>query len=162
MIPWRLLAWLNDHVHSSFKFLETFIERWRLSHNDHPPFHSSTNLFFSSYVQWNTQISPPYWVAPFQFEDNLPKKRKQVERLHGSVCWAPDSCFRLRSWSHGRGIKLRIGLYTERGTCLRFSLSFSLCLSLSLSPPLTLSPTGALSLSLSLPLKIKKIINLKT
>ena len=64
----------------------------------------------------------------------------------GSVSWASDSWFRLRSWFQGHGIKPHIGLHTEHG--------FSLSLSLSLSP----SAPHPHSCSLSLKEKRKKFL----
>ena len=72
---------------------------------------------------------------------------KEEGHLSGSVGWASDSWFQLRSWSQGRGIEPRIGLHTECRACLSFSLSF----------PLSLPPTHTLSLSLSLKWREKSL-----
>ena len=72
--------------------------------------------------------------------------------LGGSVGWASDSWFRLRSWSQGRGIKPHTGICAEYGTCLRFSLSLSLSLSL--------SPSALFPHSYSLPQKKVLYINI--
>ena len=54
--------------------------------------------------------------------------------LGGWIGWASESWFQLRSWSQGCGIEFRVGLCTDHGACLGFSLSLSLSLSLLLSP----------------------------
>ena len=66
-----------------------------------------------------------------------------LRRLGGSVGWASDSWFWLKSWSQCCGIEPHVGLCTECGACLRFSLS-------SCPSP---RPVHALSVSIS---KIKK------
>ena len=71
----------------------------------------------------------------------LPKYNGQtgIRCLGGSVSWASDSWFWLRSQSQGCEIKPRVRLFTECGACLRFSLSLSLSAPPSLVCPLAVS-----------------------
>ena len=50
--------------------------------------------------------------------------------LGGSVGWASNSWFQIRSWSWGHETELSIWLHIQLGVCLRFNLSLSLCSSL--------------------------------
>ena len=78
------------------------------------------------------------------------KGKEPPGHLGGSVGYASDSWFRLRSWSHGPWAQApHQALHWQHGACLGFSLSLSL--------PLLYS----CSLSFSLSLSLKKIHKLK-
>ena len=71
------------------------------------------------------------------------KTRESMGCLGGSVGWASNSWFQLRSWYQGHRIETHVGLCAKCGACL----GFFLCLPLPHSPAYAHAYTLSLSLS---------------
>ena len=78
------------------------------------------------------------------------KKQKPLLKLNSRWGTQVAQFFRLRSWSHGWGIKPHVGLCTEHGAYLEFSLSLTLCP----SPTLHTIPRAYIKFILSMTLTL--------